>query len=222
MVWSKQDLQQVVSSKIDSHKFIIVSNREPYEHIFQEDEIKCVTPASGMAIALDPVMKACGGTWIAHGSGDADREVVDSLNRVQVPPENPLDTLRRVWLTKEEEEGYYYGFSNEALCPLCHIAYNRPIFNESEWITYKKVNEKFAQVVLEELDGDTGFVFIQDYHFALLPRMLKEKRPDIIVAQFWHIPWPNREAFRICPWAEEILDGLLGNDLLCFHILYHC
>ncbi|MBI1883809.1 MAG: trehalose-6-phosphate synthase [Chlamydiae bacterium] len=200
----------------------MVSNREPYVHTFQGEEIHCEPPPSGMAIALDPVMKVSGGIWVAHGAGDADREVVDSSDHVKVPPDNPHYTLRRVWLTKEEEEGYYYGFSNEALWPLSHIAYSRPIFNEAQWQIYKRVNEKFAQVILEELNGDTGFVFIQDYHFALLPRILKEIRPDIMVAQFWHIPWPNPEVFKVCPWAEEILDGLLGNDLLCFHILYHC
>lgn len=222
MTWNKTELQQVVASHIGAHKFIVVSNREPYLHIFQGEEIKWVTPASGMALALDPVVKACGGTWIAHGSGDADREVVDSKDHIKVPPDHPEYSLRRVWLTKEEEEGYYYGFSNEALWPLCHIAYSRPIFQEKEWQIYKQVNEKFAQVVLEELNGDTGFVFIQDYHFTLLPRLIKEKRPDVTVAQFWHIPWPNREAFRICPWGEDILNGLLGNDLMCFHIVYHC
>ncbi len=222
MIWSKKDLQEVVSSKISPHKLIIVSNREPYQHVYEGDEIKCKVPPSGMANALDPVLQACGGIWIAHGSGEADHEVVDTQNTIKVPPENPKYTLKRVWLTKEEEEGYYYGFSNKALWPLSHIAYRRPIFNESEWERYKKVNEKFADAVLEELKDETGLVFIQDYHFALLPRILKRKRPDIITAQFWHIPWPNREIFRVCPWAEEILDGLLGNDLLCFHILFHC
>lgn len=222
MTWDKESLKELISLKIGSYKFIVVSNREPYIHIFSEDGIKCTTPASGMAIALDPVMRACGGIWVAHGSGDADREVVDDNDRVQVPPENPIYTLRRVWLTKEEVEGYYYGLANEGLWPLCHIAYTRPIFRESDWEIYRRVNEKFAKAVLEEMGDDTGFVFVQDYHFALLPRILKEKRPDIIVAQFWHIPWPNREAFRVCPWGEEILDGLLGNDLLGFHIRYHC
>jgi trehalose 6-phosphate synthase len=167
-------------------------------------------------------MRACRGTWIASGRGDADREVVDKDSKVSVPPDEPRYFLKRVWLSRDEEDGYYYGFSNEALWPLCHIAYTRPVFVESDWNTYKKVNEIFARNVLDEVGGKKAFVFIQDYHLALLSRLIKEKNPNIITAQFWHIPWPNREAFRICPWQEEILHGLLGNDLLGFHIRYHC
>ncbi|MCD6223642.1 MAG: trehalose-6-phosphate synthase [Deltaproteobacteria bacterium] len=200
----------------------MVSNREPYIHRFFEDEIRCVMPVSGMALVIDLVMQICGGTWIAYGSGEADKDVVDSNDHIQVPPENPNYTLRRVWLTKEEVDGYYYGFANEGLWPLCHNAYTRPIFRESDWDMYRKVNEKFARIILEEMGDNEGFVFIQDYHFALLSKILKEKRPDIIVAQFWHIPWPNEEVWRICPWGKDILEGLLGNDLFGFHIRYHC
>ncbi len=222
MPWNKESLKSAVKEKIGEHKFIIVSNREPYMHIYSEEGIKCITPASGMAIALDPVMKSCGGIWIASGTGDADREVVDSNNKVRVPPEKPSYTLRRVWLTKEEEEGFYYRYSNEGLWPLCHNAYVRPNFREEDWRIYKKVNEKFADAVIEELEGKSGFVFIQDYHFCLLARLIKEKLPNIVIAQFWHIPWPNPESFRVCPHGEEILEGLLGNDLIGFHIRYHC
>ena len=202
--------------------FLVISNREPYVHTSSGGEIKCQVPASGLTTALDPVMRACGGVWIAHGSGDADREASDAEGKVQVPPGEEKYTLKRVWLTKEEEDGYYYGFSNEALWPLCHIAYTRPVFNESDWQTYKKVNRRFAEAALEEMGGRKAFVFIQDYHLALASRIIKEGNPSAVVAQFWHIPWPNREAFRICPWGEEFLDGLLGNDILGFHIQYHC
>lgn len=222
MVWNRESLRSAVKEKMGEHKFIIVSNREPYMHIYSEDGIKCITPASGMAIALDPVMRSCGGIWIASGTGDADREVVDENDRVNVPPENPTYTLRRVWLTKEEEEGFYYRYSNEGLWPLCHNAYVRPNFRDEDWKIYKKVNEKFADAIVDEMGEDTGFVFIQDYHFALLPKIVKERLPNAIIAQFWHIPWPNPEAFRVCPHGEEILEGLLGNDLIGFHIRYHC
>ncbi|UCH52160.1 MAG: trehalose-6-phosphate synthase [Chloroflexota bacterium] len=201
---------------------MVVSNREPYIHILSGDEIQCIIPASGLTVALDPVMQACGGVWVAYGNGSADREIVDEKNRISVPPDEPCYTLRRVWLTKEEEEGYYLGFSNEALWPLSHIAYTPPNFDENNWDIYKKVNQIFADAVLEEIGDKQAFVFIQDYHLALLSRMIKAKNPQVITAQFWHIPWPNTEAFRICPWGEEILDGLLGNDLLGFHIRYHC
>ncbi|MDD4931755.1 MAG: trehalose-6-phosphate synthase [Candidatus Colwellbacteria bacterium] len=221
-MWTRDDLHNLVKEKLSGFLFVAVSNREPYIHTFSGSEIIAEVPASGLTTALDPVMQACGGTWIANGRGEADRKVVDKDNKVMVPPENPRYSLRRVWVSREEEEGYYYGFSNNALWPLCHIAYTRPIFKESDWDNYKKVNEIFAQAVLDEVKDKKAFVFIQDYHLTLLPGLIKERNPDIISAQFWHIPWPNREAFRICPWKEEIIRGLLGNDLLGFHIRYHC
>jgi trehalose-6-phosphate synthase len=219
---TKESLQELVRTKLADRLFMVVSNREPYIHILSGDEVRCIVPASGLTVALDPVMRACGGIWVAHGSGGADREAVDDRNHVSVPPDEPCYTLRRVWLTKEEEEGYYLGFSNEALWPLCHIAYTPPNFDETNWNTYKSVNQIFADAVLEEIGDRQAFVFIQDYHLALLSRLIKAKNPQVITAQFWHIPWPNPEAFRICPWGEEILDGLLGNDILGFHIKYHC
>jgi trehalose 6-phosphate synthase len=173
-------------------------------------------------VALDPIMRATGGTWIAHGSGNADRAAVDTRDHVAVPPENPSYTLRRVWLDKELEERYYYGLSNEGLWPLCHVAFHRPVFRRCDWEAYREANAIFAEAVLEEADGGPAFVFIQDYHFALLPRLLKDRNPNLTIAQFWHIPWPNRETFRAFPWKEELLDGLLGNDLLGFHLDYHC
>jgi trehalose 6-phosphate synthase len=221
-MWTKESLRDLVKTKLAGYLFIVVSNREPYIHTYVGSDITWDVPASGLTVALDPVMRACGGTWIAHGSGDADREVVDEQSKVQVPPKEPRYSLRRVWLTKEEEDGYYYGLSNEALWPLCHIVYTRPVFEESDWNTYRKVNQLFADTVLDEVGSRKAFVFIQDYHLTLLPRLIKERNPNIITAQFWHIPWPNPQAFRICPWQEEILDGLLGNDLLGFHIRYHC
>jgi trehalose-6-phosphate synthase len=222
MAWNKESLKEIVKEKIGEHKLIVVSNREPYIHSYSEKGINCITPASGMTVALNPVMIACGGTWIASGLGDADKDVVDERDHLQVPPGNPSYTLRRVWLTKDEEESFYYGYSNEGLWPLCHIVHVRPTFREKDWEIYKKINERFADVTLEEMGNDKGFVFIQDYHFALLPRIIKERRPDIIIAQFWHIPWPNPEAFRVCPHGEELLSGLLGNDIMGFHTRYHC
>ncbi len=222
MGWSKQRLEEVVQTRLGGARLIVVANREPYIHVVEGTEMRCMRPASGLATALDPVMRACGGVWVAHGSGNGDRAVVDAMDHVMVPPEDPAYTLRRVWLSKEEEQGYYYGFANEALWPLCHVAYTRPRFDSEDWQQYQLVNQKFAEAVLEEAGSDPAVVFVQDYHFALLPRMLKEVREDLTIVQFWHIPWPNREVFRVCPWQNEILEGLLGNDLLSFHIQYHC
>jgi trehalose 6-phosphate synthase len=222
MPWTKQRLESTVRERLGGARLIVVANREPFIHVYDGEEIHCMRPASGLTTALDPVMRACGGVWVAHGNGSADRAVVDEHDHVAVPPEAPFYTLRRVWLSKAEEQGYYYGFSNDALWPLCHIAYTRPRFDSSDWEQYQGVNRRFADAVLEEIGAEPALVFVQDYHFALLPRMLKNARDDLVVAQFWHIPWPNREAFRVCPWQDEILDGLLGNDLLAFHIQYHC
>ncbi|MFN3466605.1 MAG: trehalose-6-phosphate synthase, partial [Candidatus Brocadiales bacterium] len=179
-MWSRKELKELVEQKMADYLFVVVSNREPYMHIFQGEEVKCTRPASGVAMALDPVMRSCGGIWIAHGAGDADREVVDGHDHIQVPPEEARYTLRRVWLTKEEEGGYYYGFSNGALWPLCHVAYTRPTFKSADWEAYKKVNELFGRTVLEEIGDKKAFVFIQDYHFALLSRLIREKNSNCI------------------------------------------
>jgi trehalose 6-phosphate synthase len=222
MSWTRNRLEDVARTRLGGARLVVVSNREPLIHIYHDEEVRCLRPASGLTTALEPVMQACGGIWVAHGSGEADRAYADARGRVAVPPENPAYTLRRVWLSREEEQGYYYGFANEALWPLCHIAHTPPRFDGSDWAAYRRVNARFADAVLEEVGDGPALVFVQDYHFALLPRILKTARPDLIVAQFWHIPWPNREAFRICPWQEELLDGLLGNDLLAFQIQDHC
>ncbi|HVW08108.1 MAG TPA: trehalose-6-phosphate synthase [Bryobacteraceae bacterium] len=220
--WTRERLQTVVTEHLNGVKLIVVSNREPYIHVHEEGRIVCTQAASGLTTALDPILRASGGVWVAHGSGNADREMVDAQSHVPVPPEAPCYTLRRVWLPKQTEEGYYYGLANEGLWPLCHAAFHRPRFSAKDWASYKEANELFAEAILEEAAGGPALVFIQDYHFALLPRMLKARNPHLTVAQFWHIPWPNRETFRAFPWKEELLDGMLGNDLLGFHLKYHC
>lgn len=221
-MWTKEALHDLIATRLDGYQLIVVANREPYIHRRAGKRIDCIFPASGMATALDPIMRACGGIWVGHGSGDADRDTVDDRDHVQVPPGDPRYALRRVWLTKKQEQGYYYGLSNGALWPLCHITFTRPTFNSDDWQLYREVNQLFAQAVLEEVRDKPTFVFVQDYHFALLPRLLKNAKPNLIVGQFWHIPWPNRETFRAFPWKEELLDGMLGNDLLGFHLRYHC
>jgi trehalose 6-phosphate synthase len=221
--WTAQRLSVALRDKLADGRLFVVANREPYMHVRRGKVIETIVPASGLVTALEPILCACDGTWVAHGSGDADREMVDPRNCIRVPPEQPRYTLRRVWLSKEEEEGYYFGFSNEGLWPLCHIAHTRPIFRESDWEWYRQVNVTFAEAVLDEMAGtEQPVVIVQDYHFALLPRLIKQQRPDARVAIFWHIPWPNPEAFHICPWQRELLDGLLGADLVGFHIQHHC
>jgi trehalose-6-phosphate synthase len=224
-LWTAERLRVSLQTKLQGDALLVASNREPYMHVYDEKEhkIRVVVPASGLVTALEPVLKACEGTWVANGSGNADREVVDEHDRLPVPPHRPSYVLRRVWLSQEEEQGYYEGFSNEGLWPLCHIAHTRPVFRPGDWMYYQRVNRRFADAVLSEMEGTTSpILLVQDYHFALLPRMVKEARPDARVAMFWHIPWPNAEAFGICPWQRELVDGLLGADLIGFHIQTHC
>ncbi len=222
-VWTAPRGGAHVRARLEDGKLFIVSNREPYIHARHGKSVEVSVPASGLVTALEPVLRACGGTWVAHGSGDADLEAVDGHDRLLVPPDDPHYTLRRVWLSKEEEQGYYYGFANEGLWPLCHIAHTRPLFRASDWQHYQDVNRKFADALLEEMENVSHpVVLVQDYHFALLPRMIKQSRPDARLAIFWHIPWPNPEAFGICPWQRDLVDGLLGADLIGFHIQEHC
>ena len=222
-MWTKNALRDMIRAKLGDHRLLLVANREPYLHRFVGGKIECVPPASGMVSALEPIMRACGGVWIAHGSGNADRRTADASGHIGVPPGDPQYTLRRVWLTKEQQDGYYNGAANEGLWPLCHMVFTRPIFNPKHWPIYRQVNDIFAEAVLAEADDKPAFVFVQDYHFGLLPRILKERNPgNLIVAHFWHIPWPNSDVFQVFPWKEELLDGLLGNDLLGFHLRHHC
>jgi len=221
--WTPQALQLVVRDQLHSPQMIVVSNREPYAHEFDaHGAIEVRLPASGMVTALEPVMRACSGTWVAHGSGSADRSVVDRSDRVRVPPEDPSYTLRRVWLSESEEQGYYYGLSNEGLWPLCHLAYVRPAFRGEDWVVYQSVNRKFAEVVAREAQSDDPVILIQDYHFVMLPAYLRKRKPAATIVLFWHIPWPNAETFGVCPWKREMLSSLLMADILGFHTLYHC
>ncbi|PYX38855.1 MAG: trehalose-6-phosphate synthase [Acidobacteria bacterium] len=221
--WTAERLSVHVRNRLAESRLFVVSNREPYSHTRRGRSLEVVVPPSGLVTALEPILRACDGTWVAHGSGDADQETVDKHDSLRVPPEDPRYTLRRVWLSKQEEEGYYFGFANEGLWPLCHVAHVRPLFRASDWEHYLHVNQKFADAVLEEMAGtEHPFLLAQDYHFALLPRMIKKKRPDARIAIFWHIPWANPEKFSICPWQRQLVDGLLGADLVGFHIHSDC
>lgn len=220
--WNSKTLKEILNNELTGDEILVVSNREPYIHVRRNEKIEIQFPASGLVTALEPIMRACSGTWIAHGSGNADREVVDKHDHVRVPPEDPSYQIRRVWLTKEEEQGYYYGFANEGIWALCHIAHVRPIFRSADWAQYVSANEKFAKAVVEEAKTDNPVILIQDYHLALLPKMIRERLPKATVITFWHIPFPNPEVFGICPWREELIDGLLGSSILGFHTRFHC
>jgi trehalose 6-phosphate synthase len=221
--WGPDALRRILRQDLKGDEVLIVSNREPYLHMRRKDNVvEIQRPASGLVTALEPVMRACSGTWIAHGAGSADRETVDGHDHVMVPPERPSYRIRRVWLSKEEEQGYYFGFANEGLWPLCHIAHTRPSFRAPDWEHYQTVNRRFADVVQAEARTADPIVLVQDYHFALLPKMIRERLPRATIITFWHIPWPNPEAFGILPWREEVLEGMLGSSILGFHTQFHC
>lgn len=220
--WSPESLRTILHTELRGDDVIVVSNREPYIHQRSDKGIEVQQPASGLVTALEPIMRACSGTWIAHGSGSADPDVVDKHDRVAVPPDDPAYMIRRVWLSEKEVAGYYNGFANEGLWPLCHIAHTRPTFRSSDWEQYVAVNRKFANAVFEEAKTDDPIVFVQDYHLALLPKMIREKLPNATIITFWHIPWSNPESFAICPWREEILAGMLGSSIMGFHTQFHC
>ena len=220
--WTPQSLHDLLRDALPGAEVFIISNREPYIHNHDGDRIMLQTPASGLVSALEPVMRACGGTWIAHGSGSADKDTVDAEDRVRVPPAKPTYNLRRVWITDEEQDGYYYGLANEGLWPLCHIAFVRPTFRDSDWRYYEQINQRFADAVVQEAKTEDPIVLVQDYHFALAPKMIRDRLPKATIITFWHIPWPNAETFGICPWKERILEGLLGSTILGFHTQFHC
>ena len=222
-IWTPERLKDSLKRHLLGERVVVLANREPYIHERAEDgTIRVLHPASGLVTALEPVMRACSGVWVAHGSGSADRETVDERHRVRVPPGEESYLLRRVWLTEDEERGYYYGFANEGLWPLCHIAHTRPVFRSEDWTHYQRVNERFAEAACEEVDSDDPIILVQDYHFALAPRMIRERLPRATILTFWHIPWPNFERFAVCPWYEAVLDGLLGSSILGFQTQFHC
>ena len=220
--WSPARLRAALVQYLQGERVVVLANREPYIHQHTSTGIQVVHPASGLVTALEPVMRACSGVWIAHGSGDADRETVDAHSHVLVPPGEDAYTLRRVWLSEAEEQGYYYGFANEGLWPLCHVAHTRPDFRSDDFEHYKAVNRRFSDAVCEEVDTDDPIILVQDYHFALAPRMIRERLPKATIITFWHVPWPNAERVGICPFREEIVAGLLGSSILGFHTQGHC
>ena len=215
-------LRALVSEGIADGGLVVVANREPYAHERRPDGgVAIQRPASGLVTAIEPMLRACGGTWIAHGSGSADREHSAADGRITVPPGSPDYTLRRVWISEDEYDGYYAGFANQALWPLCHMAHAQPEFRASDWAAYQAVNETFASVAVDEAPAG-GLILIQDYHFALLPRLIRNQAPNVITSLFWHIPWPAPDVIGICPWKETLLEGMLGSDVVGFHTQQYC
>jgi len=220
--WTKERLKEFVKDILKNRKIIVASSTEPFVHFKQGNKINSFVPSSGLITAIEPLMESCGGTWIAHGSGNADKLVVDKDNKINLPPREPKYTLKRIWLTEDEVRCYYNGFSNEGLWPLFHNAHTRPIFRKEDWEEYKKVNEQFAVSLLDEIKNlKRPVILVQDFHLTLVPRLIKAARPDATVSLFWHIPWISAETFSICPWEKEVLEGMLGADIIGFHTQLH-
>jgi trehalose 6-phosphate synthase len=222
-IWTEQRLQELLNASLSGERIVVLANREPFMHERAADGgIVVRRSASGLVTALEPLLQACGGVWVAHGGGSADRAVVDRRDGLDVPPADPHYRLRRVWLDRREQEGYYYGFANEALWPLSHRAHVQPIFRSADFYTYRAVNARFADAVCEEAERKSPLVLVQDYHFALAPRLIHERLPLSTIVAFWHIPWPALRDFEICPWARQLLHGLLGSSIVGFQTPTDC
>ncbi len=221
--WTAERLKEFIKAYLKDRPIFVVSNAEPYVHTKVKNKIEVSVPVGGVVTAIEPVMEATGGMWIAAGSGNADKEAADTEGKLRVPPEEPKYTLKRIWIANKDRKGYYDGFSNEALWPLAHLAHVRPVFRKEDWLAYRKVNGLFAKAVLEEIRSiERPIVLVQDYHLALVPEFIKKSRPDAQVALFWHIPWPSAAQFSICPWRKEILEGMLAADIIGFHTQQYC
>ncbi len=217
----EQPTAETVSSLVGDHKLVVASNRQPYSHEREDGDIVVNSPAGGLTSALDPVMQSTGGTWVAWGSGSADFDVSDANGRVGVPPESPAYEIRRVELSDDQVEKYYYGYSNQVLWPICHIDPTKMNATDSFWNHYQQANRAFADAIIDETDDDS-VIWFQDYHLALAPRLVREERPNTFCMQFWHITWPSWDTFQSCPQYEQLLDGLLANDLLGLHTERYC
>lgn len=222
-MWTKEQLHRTIQERMADSHLVVVSNRQPFSHMTKDGKVVCQRQPGGLVTALIPVLQAAQGTWIATGTSEEDRQVVDVHGRVMLPPENPSYALRRIFPPKEDMDAYYDGYCNQGLWPLSHLVYTRPVFNLSDWEAYQRVNRMFADAILEEVGYRQAFVWIQDFHLTLVAKYLKEaKRSNIITALFWHIPWPSPEVFTVCPQKKEIVEGLLAHDLLGFQTRYHC
>jgi trehalose-6-phosphate synthase len=200
------------------YKVIIAADGETRTHQRKGERIIEQTPAGGVSVAFDVLCQAAGATYIARARTPEDREVTDADGAVTIDGPDGHYCLKRLVLTPEEEEAYYAGFANQTLWPLCHIAFERPIFNRAWFEGYAEVNRRFAESIQQELT-DRSFVWLNDYHLALAASSLR-KRSDTVIGLFWHIPWPTWEIFRILPYKREILHGLLSCDFIAFHRRY--
>jgi trehalose 6-phosphate synthase len=222
-LWTAERLRASLESLFGDESIVVLANRQPFSHErTSSGGVAVQRSAGGLVTALEPLLQACSGVWVAHGAGSADRAAVDRRDGVNVPPASPKYRLRRVWLDESDQRGYYLGFANEGLWALCHRAQVPPVFRSSDFATYEAVNARFARAVAEEAQGDSPLVLVQDYHFALAPAMIREHLPHSTIVAFWHIPWPRVQDFAACPWGHQLLEGLLGSTIVGFQTPIDC
>jgi trehalose 6-phosphate synthase len=223
-LWTAERLRSWLAATYGGESIVVLANREPFRHDCQPDgEIVVNRSAGGLVTALEPFIQACSGVWVAHGAGTADRVVVDGRDGVDVTSaDGSWYRLRRVWLEPHEERGYYHGFANEGLWPLCHQAHVQPIFRPDDFGWYHKVNARFADAVCSEVATKSPLVLVQDYHFALVPQAIRKRLPLSTIVTFWHIPWPHPQQYAICPWGRQLLEGLIGSNIVGFQTPDDC
>ena len=213
--WTAERLRTSLAMFHRDESIVVLANREPLRHDYAPNgDVVVRRSGGGLVTALEPVIQACSGIWVAHGDGTADTVMVDDRDGLSVPPDNPMYRLRRVWLDAQEERGYYSGFANEGLWPLCHRTRVPPVFRARDFEMYEGVNARFAKAVCEEVNTSRPIVLVQDYHFALAPRAIRERLPHSTIVSFWHIPWPHPRDYAICPWGPQLLEGLLGSSII--------
>jgi trehalose 6-phosphate synthase/phosphatase len=195
-------------------KTIIISNRLPVQLEISNGNINAIPSVGGLATGMKSVHSGGDSLWIGW-SGLTDEEIPKEL----VPKIDKAlaeHGSSKVNLTEEEVNGFYFGFSNRTIWPLFHYFLEYAEFELDSWLTYKSVNQKFADAIIEKA-GEEDTIWIHDYQLMLVPKMVRAMRPNLSIGFFLHIPFPSYEIFRTLPWREEVLEGLLGSDLIGFH-----
>ena len=195
-------------------KNVIVSNRLPLQITKLDNSFEFMPTSGGLATGMNSVHKDQESLWI--GWPGINDEQIDNKSWGPLKKSLKKEGFFPVSLNNTEIENFYFGLSNKSLWPLFHYFIEFSVFSEDQWISYYEVNKKFADSVLKNIEkGDT--VWIHDYQLLLCPKMIKDARPDITIGFFLHIPFPSFEIFRIFPWREPLLEGMLGADLIGFH-----
>jgi trehalose 6-phosphate synthase/phosphatase len=222
---SSDGVKKLAKKAIGDRKLIIISHNEPFEHMKKENgKIEPKVSEGGLVVGVKAMLRYLDHTdkvtdkspvWIAWATGDADRETVDGKDHAE-SPEPPMFSVRRMWQSDET------GHSHTTLWPLMHSLPQYVSYKQSEWEQYVEINRLFADAVLEEVGTKDAFVWFQDFQFAIAPKMVREARPELQLAMYWHIPFPPWDIFRTHPRYRELLEGLLSTDFIGMHAEDYC